>query len=220
MDEKSKPTTGSFQKDSKKNKGLNGHFLPGISKEEVNLMELKSYAGRITVVDNPADVKKCIQVISKSDVIGFDTESRPSFKKNQQFGVSLIQIATENEVFLFRINLTGFLKPIIDLFENPSIIKAGISIHDDILRLKQIKNFRPQGFVELQQLSDEFGIEDNSLKKLTAIILGFRVSKGQQLSNWEASQLTEAQARYGATDAWVGLEIYKKLLTVEANGTV
>lgn len=182
-------------------------------------MELKSYTGRITVVDNPADVKECIRIISKSSVIGFDTESRPSFKKNQQFGVSLIQIATENEVFLFRINLTGFLKPIVGLFENPAIIKAGVSIHDDISRLKQIKNFKPQGFVELQQLSDEFGIEDNSLKKLTAIILGFRVSKGQQLSNWEANQLTDAQANYAATDAWVGLEIYNKLFNVEANGT-
>ncbi|MCF8390865.1 MAG: 3'-5' exonuclease domain-containing protein 2 [Bacteroidales bacterium] len=183
-------------------------------------MEIKAYPGKITIVEDPAAVNDCIKIIRKSSVIGFDTESRPSFKKNQQFGVSLIQIATENEVFLFRINLTGFQKSIIDLFENPSIIKAGISINDDISRLKQLKNFKPQGFIELQQLTDDFGIEDNSLKKLTAIILGFRVSKGQQLSNWEALKLTEAQANYAATDAWVGLEIYNKLLKVEAHGTV
>lgn len=201
-------------------RGVKGHFLSEISKEEVNQLDIKAYSGRITIVEDPDAVNDCIKQISKSSIIGFDTESRPSFKKNQHFDVSLIQIATENEVYLFRINLTGFQQSIIKIFENPSILKVGVSIHDDITRLKQLKNFNANGFVELQQLTDDFGIQCNSLKKLTAIILGFRVSKAQQLSNWEVTKLSVAQARYAATDAWVGLEIYNKLLTVEANGTV
>lgn len=211
---------GSFQNDSKKGRGINGNFLTEISKDEVNQLDIKAYTGKITVVEDSAAVNDCIKQIRKSSIIGFDTESRPSFKKNQNFGVSLIQIATENEVFLFRINLTGFQQSIIKLFENPSILKVGVSIHDDIARLKQLKNFNAKGFIELQQLTDEYGIHCNSLKKLTAIVLGFRVSKAQQLSNWEATKLSDAQARYASTDAWVGLEIYNKLLTVEANGTV
>ncbi|MCK4922187.1 MAG: 3'-5' exonuclease domain-containing protein 2 [Bacteroidales bacterium] len=211
---------GSFQNDSKKGRGINGHFQTEISKDEVNQLDIKAYTGKITVVEDSAAVNDCIKQIRKSSIIGFDTESRPSFKKNQNFGVSLIQIATENEVFLFRINLTGFQQSIIKLFENPSILKVGVSIHDDIARLKQLKNFNAKGFIELQQLTDEYGIHCNSLKKLTAIVLGFRVSKAQQLSNWEATKLSDAQARYASTDAWVGLEIYNKLLTVEANGTV
>lgn len=201
-------------------RGVKGHFLSEISKEEVNQLDIKAYSGKITIVEDPDALNDCVKQISKSSIIGFDTESRPSFKKNQHFGVSLIQIATENEVYLFRINLTGFQQSIIKIFENPSILKAGVSIHDDITRLKQLKNFNANGFVELQQLTDDFGIQCNSLKKLTAIILGFRVSKAQQLSNWEVTKLSVAQARYAATDAWVGLEIYNKLLTVEANGTV
>lgn len=201
-------------------RGVEGHFLTEISKAEVNQLDIKAYSGKITVVEDPAAVNECIKQISKSSIIGFDTESRPSFKKNQHFGVSLIQIATENEVYLFRINLTGFQQSIIKIFENPSILKVGVSIHDDIARLKQLKNFNANGFVELQQLTDDFGIHCNSLKKLTAIILGFRVSKAQQLSNWEATKLSVAQARYAATDAWVGLGIYNKLISVEANGTV
>ena len=184
---------GSFQNDSKKGRGINGHFLTEISKDEVNQLDIKAYTGKITVVEDSAAVNDCIKQIRKSSIIGFDTESRPSFKKNQNFGVSLIQIATENEVFLFRINLTGFQQSIIKLFENPSILKVGVSIHDDIARLKQLKNFNAKGFIELQQLTDEYGIHCNSLKKLTAIVLGFRVSKAQQLSNWEATKLSDAR---------------------------
>lgn len=194
---------------------INGHFLTKISKEEVNALDVRGYNGKITVVEDPEAINDCVREIRKYSVVGFDTESRPSFKKNQNFEVSLIQIATEKEAFLFRINHTGFHRALINLFEDPSIIKAGVSIHDDIQRLKRLKDFQAKGFLELQKLTDEFGIENNSLRKLSAIILGFRISKAQQLSNWEANQLTKAQNIYAATDAWVGLEIYFKLSKFE-----
>ncbi len=194
---------------------IKGHFLTKISKEEVNALDVRGYNGKITVIEDPNAINDCVREIRKYSVVGFDTESRPSFKKNQSFEVSLIQIATEKEAFLFRINHTGYHQAIIDLFEDPSIIKAGVSIHDDIQRLKRLKDFQAKGFLELQKLTDEFGIENNSLRKLSAIILGFRISKAQQLSNWEADQLTDAQNIYAATDAWVGLEIYNKLSKFE-----
>jgi ribonuclease D len=187
-------------------------YRSDITKDEINQLEVNSYEGRITLVEDPKYVKNCINEIRKFNIIGFDTESRPSFKKSQHFQVSLIQLATPEEVYLFRLNKIGFHPELISLFEDPEITKVGVSIHDDIGRLKAIHSFEPSNFIELQELSTEYGIESNSLRKLVAIILGFRISKSQQLSNWEADQLTEGQMVYAATDAWASLEIYTELI--------
>lgn len=182
-----------------------------ITKDEINKLDVRSFSGKITVVEDPEAVDLCIGYIKRKKLVGFDTESRPSFKKNVKYPVSLIQLAIPGEVFLFRINKTGFHKSIISLFEDKSIIKAGVSIHDDLSRLQSMRKFNPAGFVELQSLSTDFGITSNSLRKLVAILLGFRISKAQQLSNWEAEVLSEGQLHYAATDAWVSLEIYNLL---------
>lgn len=203
--------TGSSQND-KMRQEKKEIFRSNISKEEINELEPNAYAGRITVVEEERHIDECIADIRKFDVIGFDTESRPSFKKNSIHQVSLIQLATPEDVFLFRINKTGFNGELIRLFEDPSITKVGVSIHDDITRLKAITDFNPRSFLELQDLTNDYGIESNSLRKLAAIILGFRISKSQQLSNWEAAQLTKNQLIYAATDAWASLEIYNKLI--------
>lgn len=195
----------------RKKPGTKEKFRSSISKEEINTLDVKAYNGRITVVEEEKHIRDCIKEIRKFDTIGFDTESRPSFKKNSNHQVSLIQLATPQDVFLFRINKTGFNGELIKLFEDPSVTKVGVSIHDDIGRLKALSEFNPQNFLELQNLTDEFGIESNSLRKLAAIVLGFRISKSQQLSNWEAIKLTRNQLVYAATDAWVSLEIYNKL---------
>lgn len=202
--------TGSLPKDRKKQEKAE-KFRSSISKEEINALDVNAYNGRITLVEEERHINECIKEIRKYDTIGFDTESRPSFKKNSNHHVSLIQLATPKDVFLFRINKTGFNGELIKLFEDSSITKVGVSIHDDISRLKALSDFSPQNFLELQNLTDEYGIESNSLRKLAAIILGFRISKSQQLSNWEADKLTENQLIYAATDAWVSLEIYNKL---------
>lgn len=202
--------TGSFPGDSKIEE-VKVNYPIEISKEEVNNLEVKSFPGRITVVEDSEAVDLCVGYLRRKPVIGFDTESKPSFKKNSKHSVSLIQLAIPGEVFLFRIHKTGLRRSIIELFKDPGILKAGVSIHDDIKRLQSVKSFNPEGFIELQSLSSELGIISNSLRKLTAIILGFRISKAQQLSNWEADKLTENQLQYAATDAWVCLEIYQRL---------
>ena len=202
---------GSSQDDNMK-QGKTTNFRSNISKEEVNELEVIAYEGRITLVEETRHVKSCINEIRRHSVVGFDTESRPNFSKHSNHKVSLIQLAVPDDVFLFRINKTGFHPELIDLFEDPSIAKVGVSIHDDISRLRALSDFSPENFIELQNLTDTYGIESNSLRKLSAIVLGYRISKAQQLSNWEASQLTESQLIYAATDAWASLEIYRKLI--------
>lgn len=187
------------------------NFQVEITKEEINKLDVRTFEGIITVVENPSDVALCINYIRRNKIVGFDTESRPSFKKNKTYSVSLIQIAIPGEVFLFRINKTGLHPSIIGFFEDDSVLKAGVSLHDDLSRLSCLDVFEPAGFVELQTLSTDMGIISNSLRKLTAIILGFRISKSQQLSNWEADVLSDGQLHYAATDAWVSLEIYNHL---------
>lgn len=205
---------GILQKDKMKQEKME-IYKADITKEEIIQLDVSAYEGRITLIEDPKYIEECIREIRKHSVVGFDTESRPSFSKKENYKVSLIQLAIPGDVYLFRLNMTGFHRSIIDLFEDSKIKKVGVSIHDDISRLKSLADFKPENFIELQDFSNEFGIESNSLRKLAAIILGFRISKSQQLSNWEAQKLTQAQMIYAATDAWVGLEMYKKLVNGE-----
>jgi ribonuclease D len=186
-------------------------FKNNISTEEINSLDTGTYSGRIWVIEDAYVVDEAVRRISQHNVIGFDTETRPSFKKGKLFGLSLIQLATPNEVFLIRTIKTGIPDSLVELFSNEEIIKVGIAIRDDVRKMQKLKNFHSRGFLELQEYSNFFKIEDNSLRKLSAIVLGIKVSKTQQLSNWEAEVLTEAQINYAATDAWVCLEIYNKL---------
>jgi ribonuclease D len=146
-----------------------------------------------------------------SEVLGFDTETRPSFKKGRKNKVSLIQLANNDFACLIRINRIGIPDELAAILSDPGVIKAGVAIHDDIRFLTGVRKFRPEGFVDLQGFVKEYGIQSSGLKKLAAIILGFRISKRQQVTDWEATELTEAQRIYAATDAWVCHQIYKKL---------
>jgi len=186
-------------------------FRETITKEEINDLPLGYFEGDIIVVDNFRDVKKAAKILEGYPVIGFDTETRPSFKKGVVNKVAILQLATPDQVFLIRLNKVGLPVVIRKILANPEIIKPGIAIHDDIKALRAMKYFNPAGFVELQDYVKDFGIRNFSLKKLSAIVLGFRISKSQQLSNWEAPYLTEGQKIYAATDAWVSLKIYEHL---------
>jgi ribonuclease D len=174
-------------------------------------LPLKWFKGDIYVIDRVDDVADVAEFLSMQQVIGFDTETRPSFKKGVVNKVALLQLSTLKEAFLIRINKIGLPKSLQKILTNPGIIKPGVAIRDDLKGLQEFAQFNPNGFVELQDYAKELGIHDFSLKKMTAIVMGFRISKSQQLSNWEADTLSEAQKKYAATDAWAALQIYQHL---------
>ena len=183
-------------------------FKESITKEELTDLPLRWFDGEIIVINSLSQVEKAVKILQNETIIGFDTETKPSFKKGVNNQVALLQLSTRKHAFLFRLNKIGLPDEIIELLADPTIIKPGVAIHDDIKILRNLNDFEPAGFVELQDHAKERGIQNFSLKKLTAIACGFRISKGQQLSNWEADNLTEAQQIYAATDAWAALEIY------------
>jgi ribonuclease D len=187
-------------------------YKENITVEEIAEHELSWFKGEIVLVDNLKTFYEVFPKLLGSDLLGFDTETRPTFKKGKKNAVSLIQLSTETLACLFRINKIGIPNELAELLSDPSIIKAGVAVHDDIRFLKGVRKFTPDGFIDLQTLVKDFGIQSSGLKKLTAIILGFRISKRQQVTDWEADQLTEAQQIYAATDAWVCYQIYKKLI--------
>ena len=190
-----------------------------ITTEELNLLPLKTFTGKVNVITEADKLGKVKQEVEKHEIVGFDTETRPSFKRGQVYKVALLQLAIPNKVFLIRLHHTGLPNEIISIFENPGIVKAGVAIHDDIKSLQKLSRFAPASFVELATLARTSGLQVESVKKLAGLLLGIRISKSAQTSNWEAPTLTEKQIDYAATDAWVCLEIYSKLLQVKNNQT-
>lgn len=184
-------------------------FKESISNEELVEMPLRSFDGEIIVVETIEQAKKAAKELAQHRIIGFDTETKPSFKKGVTNRVALLQLSIHHKAWLLRVNKIGLPKEIMDILADKSIIKPGVAIRDDIKGLQELKKFRPNGFVELQDEAKDMGIQNFSLKKLTAITCGFRISKGQQLSNWEANELSEAQQLYAATDAWAALVIFE-----------
>jgi ribonuclease D len=189
----------------------NNKYQENITSEELAKRELSWFKGEIVVVDNLETYQEVFPRLLGSDLLGFDTETRPTFKKGRKNSVSLIQLSTGNLACLFRINKIGIPDGLIRLLSDPSVIKAGVAVHDDIRFLKGVKRFYPEGFVDLQSFVKDYGIQSSGLKKLAAIVLGFRISKRQQVTDWEAETLSEAQQIYAATDAWVCHQIYRRL---------
>ncbi len=186
-------------------------FEKTIEKEAINELPLKVFQGPIHLIHNFDQLEAVLPKLSDSSFLGFDTETRPSFKKGKSNKVTLLQLATTEESFLIRLNKIGLPDEIRSILSNPNIQKVGAAIHDDIKSLQGLKPFEPHGFTDIQNLVKKFGIESQSLKKLTAIVLNFRISKSQQLTNWDAEILTEAQQKYAAMDAWAALQIFFKL---------
>ena len=190
-----------------------------ITPKEMENLEFASFPGKIYVIDTVgAEFNRAIAYLRSQKIIGFDTETRPTFSQDQpRYGVALLQLSGPDKAFLFRINKMGMHRRLCNLMASEKIVKVGAAIHDDIKGLQKKHDFVPASFVDLQKIVCEWGIRDKSVKKMAAIILGFRVSKTQQLSNWEAERLSESQAKYAATDAWVCREMYLKLLASEKN---
>lgn len=189
------------------NENING-FRKSISDEELAALPLSVFEGKIHLIEKIEQVSEAVEYLKKQPILGFDTETRPTFKKGQNHQVALLQLATADEAFLFRTNLIGLSPGLIKILGSPSIVKSGAAIRDDIKILQRITPFKPGGFVELQEMAKTYGIENFSLKKLAAIVNGIRISKSQRLTNWEAPVLTEQQQVYAATDAWISYMIY------------
>lgn len=194
-------------------------YIESITPELLDKLEYASFPGKIFVIDSVgSEFNRAIAYLRSQKVIGFDTETRPCFGPNQpRYGVALLQLSGPEKAYLFRIKNMGMHRRLCNLLADKRIVKVGAAIHDDIRGLQKLREFEPGSFVDLQKIVWEYGIKDKSVKKMTAIILGFRISKTQQLSNWEAEALSESQCKYAATDAWVCREMYLKLMKSEKN---
>lgn len=188
-------------------------FQLTISKEEIRKLPLIVFHGNIHLVDSDKKLNSILTDLEKQNVLGFDTETKPSFKKGNSHAISLLQLSTDTDAYLFRLNKIGLPDRLIDIFEDKSKTIVGADIKMDLRGLKKIKPFLQVGFVDIQKVAKTKGIVDVSVRKLTAIILKYRLSKRQQLSNWEKEELTQGQLNYAATDAYVCLKMFQKLGT-------
>lgn len=186
-------------------------YYISISKEQLSALPTVIFPGRITVVDTVEAANEALSVLRNESVVGFDTETKPSFRKGQSNSVALIQVSTLDRCFLFRLKKLGFIDELRGFIEDSSIKKIGLSLHDDFLVLHRGAEFDPDGFIDLQSLVKEYGINDISLQKIYGIIFNERISKSQRLSNWEAAYLTDSQQSYASIDAWACLRIYNHL---------
>lgn len=185
-----------------------------ISKEEINELALGQFEGEIFLIEHLDDVEEVADFLSQHRIIGFDTETKPAFKKGVTNQVSLLQLSTSSQAFLFRTHKTGFPDLIRNVLEKEHIIKVGAAVHDDIKGLAKLTDsFHPNSFFDLNDELKKVGFQNVGVRNLCGMVLNMRISKSEQVSNWEAENLTQKQQRYAATDAWACLEIYKKLKT-------
>ena len=190
-----------------------------ITKAEIAAMPKVEFPGRIYVIYTEADTDKAVAYLMNQQIVGVDTETRPSFKRGQTHKVALMQISTQDTCFLFRLNKIGMPESLQNFLINDTL-KIGLSLKDDFQVIRRRKDVHAEegNWIELQDYVCRFGIEDRSLQKLYANLFGEKISKSQRLSNWEAESLTEAQMKYAATDAWACVQIYNCLQEMETNG--
>lgn len=187
-------------------------FTDKISNEQTALLPAIEFRGEIRIVEHESDIAAACKYLAQQPLVGFDTETRPSFRPGVMYRVSLLQLSAPDRCYLFRLNKIPLANPILRLLEDRRLVKVGADVSGDLRSLRQLRRFRDGGFVDLQAIAPEWGIAEKSLRKLSAIVLGQRVSKAQRLSNWEAAALTPKQQLYAATDAWVCTRIYDRLL--------
>ncbi|MDE5930360.1 MAG: 3'-5' exonuclease domain-containing protein 2 [Muribaculaceae bacterium] len=170
------------------------------------------FPGQITVIDSLDQARQALRYLRRAAIVGFDTETRPSFRKGNPHKVALLQLSTDERCFLFRLNRMGVSRALCNFLQDPAVMKVGLSVHDDFNVLRRsVPELKPQGFIELQAYVKRYGIVDISLQKIYAIVFGEYMPKNQRLTNWEADQLTPHQQAYAAMDAWACLRIYTYL---------
>ncbi len=189
-----------------------------LDKEYIKDLPLVSFPGKIITVNSEREADKAVPFLLSKDILGVDTETRPSFKKGQRHKVSLLQVATEDICFLFRLNYIGMVTPVISLLSNTDVPMVGLSWHDDLAALQKRMEFKPGLFIDIQDIIGDIGIEDKSLQKLYANIFKQKISKRQRLTNWDADVLSDKQMSYAATDAWACVRLYKEILKLKETG--
>lgn len=187
-----------------------------ISKNEIAELPIETFEGKIIIIDKEEDIVPAIKDLAKHTKLGFDTETKPAFRKGQFNKVALIQLSTMDTCYLFRLNMIGYPDELDDIICNPEIKKIGLSLRDDFAAMNRRSDVEPVNFIDLQPFVDEYGIDDNSLQRIYAILFGKKITKRQRVTNWEAKELSEAQKNYAAIDAWACLKIYNHLIK---NGT-
>tara|TARA_Y100000294_G_scaffold110434_1_gene102395 strand:- start:217 stop:801 length:585 start_codon:yes stop_codon:yes gene_type:complete len=185
-------------------------FKKKLEKQEINALPLKTYDGKIFIINRLQDVKTSCDILKKENILGFDTETRPAFQKGEYYTPSIIQLAGEKSVYIFQLHQVGFCKPLKQLLSNRGVLKCGVAIKHDLSQLNLLSEFIPRGFVDLGELARKSLVPHHGLRGLAAYFLHFRISKQAQLSNWNVKTLKKKQIIYAATDAWLGRELYLK----------
>ncbi len=183
-----------------------------MTREEINALPIRRYGRTVRIVRTRPELDAAVQRLAKERLLGFDTETRPAFEKGRVYPPALIQLAGRQGAYLFQLRHLKFPRALRRLLAEPNIVKAGVAPEYDVAQLKELGHFRDAGFVDLSDLARRVGIKNHGLRGLAAVLLGFRISKQAQRSNWARETLTPAQVRYAATDAWVSRELYLQLV--------
>jgi len=187
--------------------GLEKHWRK-IPRQEINDLPIRKYPGAIRLIASQEQVRPALERLGKESLLGFDTETRPAFRKGRSYLPSVVQLAASDAVYLFQLNGADFSDGLRDILASPAIVKTGVAVDDDIKGLQKLSPFAPRGFVDLGDVARRLGLKTNGLRNLTANFLGFRISKSAQRTNWAAPNLTPKQILYAATDAWVSRELH------------
>ncbi len=187
-------------------------YPESITKDEINELHLRRYAGPVELVQDDEASDRAIKALAKEEVLGFDTETRPAFRKGESYLPSLVQLGGTDTVYIFQLSRLSTTKKLFRLLANPRVLKVGVATDFDVKQLQELQSFQPAGFVNIESLTGDLGIRNNGLRSLSALVMGFRLSKSEQRSNWSRDPLSRSQIVYAATDAWVSREIYLRLI--------
>ena len=182
-----------------------------ITKDAINGLPLAHYDGEAIIIETDAGAARAIAELNLETMVGFDTETRPSFSKGESYKVALLQLSSLKRAYLFRLSKITFTQDLADLLANPGILKIGVAVHDDIKALQKLHPFKAEGFLDLNVIAEKQGFQNLGLRSLSALFLNVRLSKAAKLTNWDQPELTRAQVHYAANDALVGLKIYQKM---------
>ncbi len=185
-------------------------FDRAMSRDEINALPMGGYDGPVHLVRSPEECGAALEALAGEPVLGFDTETRPAFRKGESYLPSLVQLAGREAVYLFQLRTLGFGDGLMRLLADERVVKAGVAVKRDVLDLQQLAPFEAAGFLDLGDIAKANGIHNHGLRGLCAVFLGFRISKSAQRSNWARAEYTDKMVRYAATDAWLGLELYHR----------